>query len=102
MDFESYTKLILQSAATCGYDRFLPSLCVSTDDTEELSVLETDLLDEGEKAIALDWALQFTGANQRVYCAYRIGSRQIEVIEVTGAEVTDKRRVNVRPFSADQ
>ena len=98
MDFESYSKLIMQSVAECGYDDFLPSLCIPSDRAEELDVLETELHPDGEKDIALDWASQFTAADQKLFCAYRVGNRQIEVVELTGTEVTDKTHIEVRAY----
>ena len=99
MNFDSYTKLIKQSVAECGYDEFLPYLCISNGDTEELSVLETELHDDGDKAVALDWASQFMGTCQKLFCAYRIGNRQVEVVEVTGTEVTEKMHIDVQPYA---
>jgi hypothetical protein len=96
MDFESYKKLIMQSIAECGYDDFLPSLCSPSNGAEELNVLQTELHPEGEKAIALEWASQFTAADQKLFCAYRVGNRKIEVVEVTGTEVTNKTHIDVR------
>ena len=98
MDFESYTHLIMQSVAECGYDDFLPSLCSHVDGSEELNVLQMELHPDGEKEIALDWASQFTAVDQKLFCAYRIGNRQIEVVEVTGTDVTDKTHIDVRPY----
>ncbi len=98
MDFESYTQLIMQSVAECGYDDFLPSLCTLSDGSEELNVLQTELQSDGEKAIALDWASQFTTTDQKLFCAYRVGNRKIEVVEVTGTEVTNKTHIEVCPY----
>ena len=102
MDFESYSKLIDQSIAECGYDRFLPSLCVSTNDKDELNVLETELFDDGERSIALDWASQFTNPSQKLFCAYRIGEGKIEIVAILGWDVTEKTHIDVVPFAGDQ
>jgi hypothetical protein len=101
MDFESYTRLIMQSVADCGYDDFRPSLCISSGGSEELNVLETELHPNGEKDIALEWASQFTAADKKLFCAYRLGNRQLEVVEVTGTEVTDKTHIEVRPYEGE-
>ena len=101
MDFESYTRLIMQSVAECGYDDFRPSLCISNGGSEELNVLETELHPNGEKDIALEWASQFIAADQKLFCAYRLGNRQLEVVEVTGTEVTDKTHIDVRPYEGE-
>ena len=101
MDFESYTRLIMQSVAECGYADFRPSLCISSGGSEELNVLETELHPNGEKKIAMEWACQFTAADQKLFCAYRVGNRQLEVVEVTGTEVTDKTHIDVRPYEGE-
>lgn len=89
----------MQSVAECGYDGFLPSLCIISDRSDELKVLEAELQSDGDKDLALDWASQFTDADQKLFCAYRVGNRQIEVVEVTGTEVTNKTYIEVRPVA---
>ena len=102
MDFQSYTELIKQSVADSGYDGFLPSLCLLKDDAAELNVLDTNLNDDGDKTIALDWASQFTDSNQRLFCAYRIGNRRVEIVEVKGTEFTEKTHIEVLPYVEGQ
>jgi len=99
MDFESYTKTIIASVAECGYERFMPSLCIAADSIE-LEVLEIDPQSEGDKEIALDWASKFTDTGRVLFCAYRNGNRRLEVVEVTGNEVTNKTQIVVRPYDA--
>jgi hypothetical protein len=96
MNFQLYAKLIADSVAQCGYDRFMPSLCIPSSHIE-LQVLEIDPQPEGDKEAALDWASAFTEADRVLYCAYRNGNRQVEVVEVTGTEVTNKLCIEVRP-----
>ncbi len=102
MNFQSYTELIKQSVADSGYDGFLPSLGLLNDDKVDLNVLDTELHEDGEKAIALDWASQYTECNRKLFCAYRIGNRCVEVVEVTGTEVTDKIQIEIRPYLEGQ
>jgi len=97
MDIESYTTLIAESVAESGYDRFLPSLCISSDGGDDLNVLDTVLRDEGEKELSLNWAAQSIAENQKAYCAYRIGNRIIEIVEIIGRDVTAKNHLDVRP-----
>lgn len=96
MDFHSYTRLISESVAECGYDEFLPSLCVPGG-TLEFEVLAVALQPEGERDVATKWATTFTAPGQVLYCAYRNGGGQVEVIEVTGDEITQITQLGVSP-----
>ena len=97
MNFASYTKLISDSVAKSGYDHFLPSLCVLSDSVE-LHILEIEPQLEGDKQSALDWASEFTATDRLLFCAYRAGDRQVEVVEISGTDVTNKTRIHVRPY----
>lgn len=101
MDFVGYTRVIVESVADCGYDRFMPSLCIA-EEPIELQVLDTALQPDGDKQVALDWASTFAESGRVLYCAYRNGDRCIEVVEVTGTEVTDKLHITARPDEADR
>jgi hypothetical protein len=95
MTFETYINLIADSVAECGYDCFMPSLCIPSE-TSELQVLEVRPQPNGDKEAALEWASKFTGPERVLFCAYRNGDRQVEVVEVTGTEVTSKKHIEVR------
>jgi hypothetical protein len=96
MDFKTYETLIKRSVAECGYDSFYPSLCVSENGGDALDVLEMELHPDGDKEAALDWVSQFTSERQKLFCAYRVGNRTIEVVEVAGFTVTYKSHIYVR------
>ncbi len=87
MTFETYLKLIADSVAECGYDCFMPSLRIPSE-TSELQVLEVRPQPNGDKEAALEWASEFPGPERVLFCAYRNGDRQVEVVEVTGTDVT--------------
>jgi hypothetical protein len=97
LNFTSYTKLIRDSVAKSGYDQFLPSLCVLSNSVE-LHILEIEPQPGGDKTSALDWASEFTAADRLLFCAYRAGDRQVEVVEISGTDVTYKTRIHVRPY----
>jgi hypothetical protein len=95
MDFETYTRLIADSVAECGYDEFFPSLCV-VGDKLEMQVLAGELQPHGEREVAMNWADTFKAPGQVLYLAYRIGGRQVEVIKLNGAEVTQRTRLDIQ------
>lgn len=95
MDFDSYSQLIIDSVSETGYERFMPSLCIAGESVE-LQVLETEPEPQGDKERALDWASGLTAPDRVIFCAYRIGNRTVEIVEISGTEVSRKKHVKVR------
>lgn len=102
MDFDSYMKIAIDSVQKQGYDNFYPSLCVVKDSELQFDVLETELTEEGEKEITLEWTYPFTSEGQTLFSAYRVGNREIEVVQILGAEVIRKSRISVKPYQEDE
>ena len=75
----------------------MPSLCVA-EESIELQVLEMEPEPQGDKERAFDWASTFTAADRVILCAYRIGDRTLEIVEISGAEVTKKKHVKVQRY----
>ncbi|MGZ5518458.1 MAG: hypothetical protein ACXWJX_12255 [Limisphaerales bacterium] len=93
--FAQYVEIIKESVATEGYDRFFPSLCDGRSGVG-LNVLECELSNAGEEALAKKWAARFLESNPSVYLAYRAGCRHVDVCEIRGREVTNKVRIIVK------
>ena len=87
-----------QTCRDCGYVLNFTSYTKLIRDSGELHILEIDFQPGGDKQSALDWASEFTAADRLLFCAYRAGDRQVEVVEISGTNVTNKTRTHVRPF----
>jgi len=95
MTFAQYVQVIKESVASQGYDQFFPSLSDGKSDVS-LKVLECELSEAGEEALAKDWAGTFLKQSRVIYLAYRSGGRHVDVCEIRGSEVTDKVRIHVK------
>lgn len=93
--FAQYIEIIKDSVASQGYDQFFPSLCDGRSGVH-LNVLECELSNNGEEALAKDWAASVLKSSPWVYLAYRVGGRHVDVCEIRGLEVIKKVRITVK------
>ncbi len=96
MDFASYVKLITNSVAESGYETFMPSLC-KVGDTIQMEVLAIDCSPEGDEEVAKQWASDILDPSCVTFLAYRLGNRIVEIIEISGYDVTNKQHLDVQP-----
>jgi hypothetical protein len=97
MKFADYSGLITRSVAEIGYNSFHPSACVPGLLKDRFHVLDGELSEEGEEAVALAWAksLKNTG---RIFLAFRAGGRRVTVAELKDGELVDGIVLDVRPY----
>jgi hypothetical protein len=101
MTFHEYVSLIAQSVAETGYDQFHPSACVSNSTDEKLHVLDGELTEEGEEAVALSWTESISKTSDTIFLAFRGGKRTVAVIELKGGKVMDRKTIRVTPHEED-
>ncbi len=98
MSFDDYSSLMAKSVSETGYDAFLPSACVVSEDTIEMKVLEGELSEDGEEDPAWEWAANFFEESKTVYLAYRRGQKTVTVLEFLGSKPLRKREIKVEPY----
>jgi hypothetical protein len=97
MTFDSYFRLIMESAREAGYDAFLPSLCSIEDGDSVMRVLECDISEEGDERVAKEWAATFMKDGRTVFLAYRHGHRIVSVVEYLGSESIQTSEFKLNP-----
>jgi hypothetical protein len=95
--FSDYSALITKSVAETGYDSFHPSACVPGLLKDRFHVLDGQLSEEGEEAVALAWAKSLTKAG-RIFLAFRAGGRRVTVAELKDGELVDGIILDVKPY----
>jgi hypothetical protein len=101
MNFEDYVFLIKESVCESGYERFLPSLCLSEGTNDTMSVLQTELSGGGEEVLAKEWAGEFADSGTTIFLAYRCGGGKVSVIEIFGFDVLRKITIAVEPHAIE-
>ncbi len=99
MSFDNYFSVMVKSVSETGYNAFLPSACVINGNEIEMKVLESDLSEDGEEALAWEWVANFFKEEKTVYLAYRRGQRTVTVLEFLGSNPLRKREIKVEPCS---
>ncbi len=99
MTFQDYCSLIQKSVAESGYDGFHPSACVPGIESDDHHVLESELTDEGEEAVALSWAESLARGSKTMFLAFRGGERRVTVLELKDGAVVEGLVIRVNPYT---
>lgn len=90
-EFDDYCLLIQESMNGRGYDGFFPSARSSDAHQFEVMVLETELGDQGDEELAMEWAKALMEAHPRVFIAFRAAQEKVIVRELEDGRVIQQR-----------